>query len=92
MSLQKPRSLPTPYPAPPTQHTHPHTRACRSARQRYFTSTAAALLAIQLAGSSVYVAAVALELAQEDCSYPWSALAVLEFVRVRSRAADAELG
>lgn len=56
--------------------------ARRSKRQRLFTVHAAVLLCLQTAYSVCYVSALSLELAQPDCSYAWTALSALEFVRV----------
>lgn len=56
----------------------------RPRRQRLFTIHAAAMLSLQTAFSSCYVAALALQVSQPDCSYAWVGLSALEFVRVRS--------
>lgn len=51
------------------------------ARQRYFAATAAVFLVTVFAYSAAYVAGLAATLHQPNCSYPWVALAVLEFCR-----------
>lgn len=61
-------------------------RRCRSSNQRYFATTAAVLLGGSGALLCMFLAGMAATLAQPDCSYPWVAIAVLEFFRVRGAA------
>jgi hypothetical protein len=55
---------------------------CRSKRQRYFAMTAGALLCLQTLYTAVLVASLGSVLAQADCRYPWTLLAILELVQV----------
>ncbi|PSC72141.1 alpha beta-hydrolase [Micractinium conductrix] len=52
-----------------------------SDRQQYFFNTAIVLLCAVLMNVACFVSSLAATLAQPDCSYPWVALAALEFVR-----------
>lgn len=55
-------------------------------RQRYFARTVAAMLVLQTSYAATFVAAYAATLARSDCTYPWTALAVTDFLQVgRSR-------
>lgn len=54
----------------------------RSKRQRMFTLHAAGNLGLQTAYSICYVAALALQVGQPDCSYAWVVMSSLELVRV----------
>ena len=69
----------------PCQTDWAHTPAThrRSDRQQYFFNTAIVLLCAVLMNVACFVSSLAATLAQPDCSYPWVALAALEFVRVR---------
>lgn len=51
-------------------------------RQRYFTRAAQWVLMLGSVYAAAYVATLALQVAQTDCSYAWPVLEALEFIRV----------
>lgn len=69
-------------PATPLPHSYT-SFFCRSANQRYFSTTAAVFLGTVGAMLAFFLAGMAATLAQPDCGYPWVTIAVMEFFRVR---------
>ena len=68
---------------PPCSLAHPgYNLLPRSKRQRIFARAAIILLVLQTIYCTLFVAAFALVISQQNCHYPWTTLSLLNFFQV----------